>query len=67
MKNSIMMQSPILRTKKKLERDGIRNLLEGQKMFEIPLSPEKKECQKFPEKTRLHASEFVELTQLNPK
>lgn len=72
MKNTIMMQSPILRTKKKLEnQDGSRNLLEGQKLFDIPLSPEKKECQKLPEKPRgyksLHSSEFVELTQLNPK
>ncbi len=64
-----MMQSPILRTKKNLEkknlerRDGVRNILE-----EIPLdvSPKKK-----PEKPRgyksLHSSEFVELTQLNQK
>lgn len=76
MKSSIMMQTPILRTKKNLEnklerRDGTRNILENEKLFEIPLSPEKKECQKLPQKPRgyksLHSSEFVELTQLNPK
>ena len=67
MKGSIMMQTPILRIKKILEKqDGSRNLLEDKKFFEMPLSPEKKECQKLPEKN-LHSSEFVELTQLNPK
>jgi hypothetical protein len=73
MKNTIMMQTPILRNQKKIEirkNQSFDNLLE-EKLFVIPLSPEKKECQKKPEKPRgyksLHSSEFVELTQLNPK
>lgn len=64
-----MMQSPILRTKKTLERrESVKNIPE-----EIPLgdSPKNKECKKKLEKPRgyksLHSSEFVELTQLNPK
>ncbi len=73
MKNTIMMQSPILRNRKKNEikkNKSFDNLLE-EKLFEIPLSPEKKECEKKLEKPRgyksLHSSEYVELTQLNPK
>jgi len=72
------MQTPILRKNKNLEkkRNQSVDLLEGvdlldKKFFEIPLSPEKKECEKKLEKPRgyksLHSSEYVELTQLNPK
>ncbi len=78
MKNTIMMQSPILRNRKKneIKKNEIKknksfdNLLD-EKLFEIPLSPEKKECEKKLEKPRgyksIHSSEYVELTQLNPK
>jgi hypothetical protein len=73
MKNTIMMQTPILRNRKKIENrknENFDNLLE-EKLFEMPLSPEKKEGQKKPEKPRgyksLHSSEFIELTQSNPK
>ncbi len=71
-----MMQSPILRTKKFLEKKRSQSvdLLEG-KLFDIDLlegkSLEKKKCEKKLEKPRgyksLHSSEYVELTQLNPK
>jgi len=69
-----MMQTPILRTKKKMsEPNSVQSdILEHSKFLEgskCPSLPKKKECQK--EKPRayksLHSSEYVELTQSNPK
>ena len=72
MRNSIMMQSPILRTKKKISEPISLPVLESSNLPEgskCPSLPEKKECQK--EKPRayksLHSSEYVELTQSNSK
>ncbi len=64
-----MMQSPILSKGKKFRKIVI--LPEQKDLFEIPLSPEKKEHEKIGEKPRgyksLHSSEYIDLTQLNPK
>lgn len=76
MKNTIMMQSPILRQKKNLEKSEshkiLPNLPEQQNLFLIPPSLQKKEGEKKTEKKprgykSLHSSEYVELTQLNPR
>ncbi len=63
-----MMQSPILSNGKKIRK--IVMLPEQNKLFDTPLSLEKKEHEKKVEKPRgyksLHSSEYVELTQSNP-
>jgi len=62
------MQSPILSNGKKIRK--IVMLPEQKKLFDAPLSPEKKEHEKKDEKPRgyksLHSSEYVDLTQSNP-
>lgn len=72
MKNTIMMQSPILRQKKNLEKSEshqiLPNLPEQQNLFLIPPSLQKKEGEKKPRGYKsLHSSEYVELTQSNPR
>ena len=76
MKNTIMMQTPILRTKKFLEKKEsfpiLPNLPEQQNLFLTPPSLQKKEGGKKTEKKprgykSLHSSEYVELTQSYPR
>lgn len=71
-----MMQTPILRQKKILEKSEsysiLPNLPEQQNLFLIPPSLQKKEGEKKTEKKprgykSLHSSEYVELTQSNPR
>jgi len=66
MKNSIMMQSPILSKGKKIKKIV---MLPEQNFFEMPPSLQKKEHKKETKPrgyTSLHSSEYIELTQSNP-